>query len=111
MASSSSSTPRLTQSTVLCPSSAGWPRIADLHGYAPQVRIGIHAGEVQLENGAVTGSAVHRAARLCAAAHGDTVVVSREALEASGRPLVGLREYTLKGIEGKVAAAEVAWEG
>ncbi|HEY0832251.1 MAG TPA: AAA family ATPase [Candidatus Dormibacteraeota bacterium] len=78
-----------------------------LHGYAPQVRIGIHAGEVQMENGAVRGSAVHRAARLCAAARGDTVVVSREALEASARPLDGLREYTLKGIEGKVAAAEL----
>jgi class 3 adenylate cyclase/tetratricopeptide (TPR) repeat protein len=81
-----------------------------LHGYAPQVRIGIHAGEVQVENGAVRGSAVNRAARLCAAAGGDTIVVSREALEASGRALGGLREYALKGIKEKVAAAEVAWE-
>ena len=81
-----------------------------LHGYAPQVRIGIHAGDVQMENGAVRGSAVHRAARLCAAAHGDTVVVSREALEASGRPLGALREYTLKGIGEKVAAAELGLE-
>lgn len=81
-----------------------------LHGYAPQVRIGIHVGEVQVENGAVRGSAVHRAARLCAAAGGDTIVVSREALEASGRALGGLREYALKGIKEKVAAAEVAWE-
>jgi class 3 adenylate cyclase len=81
-----------------------------LHGYAPQVRIGIHAGEVQVENGAVRGAAVHRAARLCAAARGDTIVVSREALEASDRPLAGLREYALKGIKEKVAAAELAWE-
>ena len=81
-----------------------------LHGYAPQVRIGIHAGEVQIENGAVRGSAVHRAARLCGAAGGDTIVVSREALEAGGRPLDGLREYALKGIKEKVAAAELVWE-
>ena len=81
-----------------------------LHGYAPQVRIGIHAGDVQMENGAVSGSAVHRAARLCMAARGDTIVVSREALEASDRPLGGLREYTLKGIKEKVPAAELAWE-
>ncbi|HEX7263762.1 MAG TPA: AAA family ATPase [Candidatus Dormibacteraeota bacterium] len=81
-----------------------------LHGYAPQVRIGIHAGEVQMENGAVRGAVVHRAARLCAAARGDTIVVSREALEAGGRPLRGLQEFALKGIKEKVEAAEVAWE-
>lgn len=81
-----------------------------LHGYAPQVRIGIHAGEVQLENGAVRGAAVHRTARLCAAAGGDTIVVSREALEASGRPVAGLQEFALKGIREKVAAAEVPWD-
>ncbi len=82
-----------------------------LHGYAPQVRIGIHAGEVQLENGAVRGAAVHRAARLCAAARGDSIIASREALEASGRPPGTLHEFALKGIKEKVAAAEVAWEG
>jgi hypothetical protein len=47
---------------------------------------------------------------LCQAARGDTIVVSREALEASDRPLGGLREYALKGIKEKVAAAELAWE-
>jgi class 3 adenylate cyclase len=81
-----------------------------LHGYAPQVRIGIHAGEVQMENGAVRGAAVHRASRLCGAARGDTIVVSRSALEDSGRPLNGLNEFALKGIKEKVEAAEVAWE-
>ncbi|HEV2476648.1 MAG TPA: AAA family ATPase [Candidatus Dormibacteraeota bacterium] len=82
-----------------------------LHGYAPQVRIGIHAGEVQMENGAVRGAAVHRAARLCAVARAEKIIVSREALEAGGRPARILHEYALKGIKEKVAAAEVAWEG
>ncbi|HET9781493.1 MAG TPA: LuxR C-terminal-related transcriptional regulator, partial [Candidatus Dormibacteraeota bacterium] len=82
-----------------------------LHGYAPQIRIGIHAGEVQLENGAVRGAAVHRAARLCAAARGDSIVASREALEAAGGPAGTLHEFVLKGIKEKVAAAEVAWDG
>jgi len=53
---------------------------------------------------------MHRAARLCAAARGDTIVVSREALEASGRTLAGLRDYALKGFKDKVAAAELDWE-
>jgi class 3 adenylate cyclase len=81
-----------------------------LHGYAPQLRIGIHSGEVHIENGAVRGAAVPRAARLCAAAQSDTIVVSREALEASGRPVSGLQEFMLRGIKEKVAAAVVAWE-
>lgn len=81
-----------------------------LHGYAPQVKIGIHLGEVQASDSALRGAAVHRAARLCAAARADTIVVSREALAASGRPLTGLRDYELKGIKEPVAAAEVAWD-
>jgi class 3 adenylate cyclase len=81
-----------------------------MHGYAPQVRIGIHTGEVQMENGTVRGAAVHRAARLCTTARADTIVVSREALQASGRPLAGLHQFALKGVKEKVEAAEVAWE-
>src|SRR5438552_1615569 len=82
-----------------------------LHGYAPQVRIGIHVGEVQLADSSVRGAAVHRAARLCAAADADRILVSREALEAGGRPLNGLRKLELKGIKEPVEAAEVRWEG
>jgi len=82
-----------------------------LHGYAPQVRIGIHVGEVQPSGSAVRGAAVHRAARLCAAARGDSIVVSREALEAASRPLTGLRKFELKGIKEPVEAAEITWEG
>jgi class 3 adenylate cyclase len=48
---------------------------------------------------------------LCAAAGGDSIVASREALEAAGRPTTGLREMSLRGIKEKVAATEVAWDG
>jgi class 3 adenylate cyclase len=82
-----------------------------LHGYAPQVRIGIHVGEVHGSDSAVRGAAVHRAARLCAAAPADGIVVSREALEAGGRPLIGLQKLDLKGIKEPVEAASVKWEG
>jgi class 3 adenylate cyclase len=81
-----------------------------LHGYAPQVRIGIHFGEVQVDGSLLRGAAVHRAARLCAAARADTIVASREALEASGRQPVGLQKLVLKGISEPVEAAEVRWE-
>ena len=83
-----------------------------LNGYAPQVRIGIHAGEVSTsESSSLRGVAVHRASRLCAAARPDTILVSREALEAGGRPVTGLRSYELKGIKEPVEAGEVRWEG
>ena len=81
-----------------------------LHGYAPQVRIGIHFGEVQGSDSAVRGAAVHRAARLCAAARADAILASREALEASGRSVIRLQKFTLKGIKEPVEAAEVTWE-
>jgi len=81
-----------------------------LHGYAPQVRIGIHAGEVNDSDSSVRGVAVHRASRLCATAQPDHILASREALEAAGRPPSGLRKLELKGIKDRVEAAEVRWE-
>jgi class 3 adenylate cyclase len=81
-----------------------------VHGYAPQIRIGVHVGEVQGSGSSIRGAAVHRAARLCAAARADSIVASREALEASGRRVVGLQRYVLKGIKEPVEAAEVNWE-
>jgi class 3 adenylate cyclase len=81
-----------------------------LHGYAPQVRIGIHVGEVHGSDSSVRGAAVHRAARLCAAARADSILASREAIEAAGRQPHGLQKFELKGIKEPVEAAEVAWE-
>jgi class 3 adenylate cyclase len=82
-----------------------------LHGYAPQVRIGIHVGEVQVSGSSVRGSAVHTASRLCDAAQADHIVVSREALEAGGRRPVGLQKLVLKGIKEPVEAADLKWVG
>ena len=81
-----------------------------LHGYAPQVRIGIHFGPATQAESAVRGAAVHRAARLCGAAEPDSILVSREALEAAHRPATDLRSYTLKGIKEPVEAAVVDWQ-
>ncbi|HEY1456620.1 MAG TPA: AAA family ATPase [Candidatus Dormibacteraeota bacterium] len=80
------------------------------HGYAPQMRIGIHTGEVSEAESALRGVAVHRASRLCAAAHPDTILASREAVQASGRKPGGMRKLVLKGIKEPVEAAEIHWE-
>src|SRR5579872_4458193 len=43
----------------------------------PKVRMGIHTGEASLSGeGRYVGVAVHRAARICAAAHGGQVLIS-----------------------------------
>jgi len=49
-----------------------WPDGIDL-----KVRIGIHTGQAALTDGRYTGLAVHRAARIGAAAHGDQILVSQ----------------------------------
>jgi len=74
------------------------------------LRIGIHAGEVQIENGTVRGAAVHRAAHLCVAARADSIVASRETLEAVGGPVGGLQQFALIGTKERVAGGEIRWE-
>jgi YVTN family beta-propeller protein len=49
-----------------------WP-----DGAAVKVRMGIHTGQASPADGRYTGLAVHRAARICAAAHGGQVLVSQ----------------------------------
>jgi predicted ATPase/class 3 adenylate cyclase len=76
-----------------------WP-----DGVRPQVRIGIHTGEPLVVAQDYAGLDVHRAARICAAAHGGQVLVSRRTRELLGDDLppgVGLHdlgEHRLKDL-------------
>ena len=81
-----------------------------MHGYAPEVRIGIHVGDVSSSETSIRGAAVHRASRLCAKARPGSILVSREALEASGLKASALQRFELKGIREPVEAAELRWE-
>jgi YVTN family beta-propeller protein len=49
-----------------------WPEGAEF-----KVRMGIHTGQAEVSDGRYTGLAVHRAARICAAAHGGQVLLSQ----------------------------------
>jgi YVTN family beta-propeller protein len=49
----------------------GWPEDGEI-----RVRIGINTGEASLEDGRYVGFAVHRAARISAAAHGGQILLS-----------------------------------
>src|SRR5215210_6697835 len=63
------------------------------------VGMGIHTGEPQLREGGYVGIDVHRAARICAAAHGRQVVVSETTQRLlDGVPLRDLGEHRLKDL-------------
>src|SRR6266576_2702091 len=49
-----------------------WPE-----GFELRIRIGVHSGEASMQGGKYVGVAVHRAARICAAAHGGQILVSQ----------------------------------
>ena len=58
-------------------------------------RMGIHAGEATLAAGNYFGLAVHRAARICAAAHGGQILLSqttRDVVEDDLQARLELRE-------------------
>lgn len=80
-------------------------------GFAPQVRIGIHAGEALAVDRDYTGRTVHQAARIGAIGGGGEIVVSAETAEAAGSEfaLRHPREVTLKGISEPVRVASVTW--
>ena len=81
------------------------------HGFAPTVRIGLHAGEATARDDDYFGSAVTRAARISAAAGAGEVLVSAELLARCDHrvPVAAERSLVLKGIAEPVAAALIAW--
>jgi len=79
-----------------------------LQGYAPQVRIGVHWGDVDSDGQAMRGAAVHRAARICGAAQAGEILASREALDAARRR-AKMRRVRVKGIQEEIEVGTVAW--
>jgi predicted ATPase/class 3 adenylate cyclase len=63
-----------------------------------RVRIGIHSGEVLVADGDYIGLEVHKAARICAAAHGGQVLVSEQTRSLAGAALEDLGEHRLKDL-------------
>ena len=71
---------------------------AALVGGPIRVRVGIHTGEPLLVSGNYVGLDVHKAARICAAAHGGQVLVSLATRELVPNGLRELGEYRLKDL-------------
>ena len=90
-----------------------WPE-----GAAVKVRMGVHTGQASPADGRYTGVAVHRAARIGAAAHGGQVLVSQatqtlleDEEEDLGIELRDLGSQPLKGLDRPVHLYQVAAPG
>lgn len=82
-----------------------------MHGFAPQVRVGLHAAEATVIADDYAGLGVHEAARVGALAEGGEVVVTCETLEGTtiGHPVGEERTVALKGIARRVSVASIEW--
>jgi class 3 adenylate cyclase len=82
------------------------------HGFAPQVRIGLHTAEATREGRDYRGRGVHVAARIGAAAAGEEILISDAALRGLGPARFGLsepRQLTLKGVNELVEVRSIDW--
>lgn len=80
-------------------------------GFAPQVRIGLHAAPAQRHDGAYRGKGVHVAARIAALAEGGEILASRDTIESAppGITLSVPRSVTLKGLSEVLEVVTVGW--
>ena len=82
------------------------------HGFAPLVRIGLHATEATRKGRDYQGRGVHVAARIGAAAVGEEILVSGAALSEISSNRFGLsepRQLTLKGVDEPIEVRSVTW--
>jgi class 3 adenylate cyclase len=78
------------------------------HGFAPQVRIGVHASDATQVGRNFTGRGVHEAARIAALAEGGEIVASTQTTGGQaqdGEP----RTVTLRGISNPVEIVNIKW--
>src|SRR4051812_15659998 len=69
-----------------------------LEGLSLRVRMGIHTGEPSIVGGHYVGLDVHRAARICAAAHGGQVLLSQTTRNLTDADARDLGEHRLKDL-------------
>jgi class 3 adenylate cyclase len=80
------------------------------HGFAPQVRIGLHAAEATRAGSNYTGMGVHTAARVGAVAEAGEIVASATSVEGlEGLELTDRRSVTMKGIAEPIEMVSIGW--
>ena len=80
-----------------------------LHGFAPKVRIGVHASGATQVGRNVSGKGVHQAARIAALADGGEIISSQATAAGSRFPTSEPRSVTLRGTSEPVEIVTVSW--
>jgi class 3 adenylate cyclase len=78
-------------------------------GFAPQVRIGVHASDATRVGRNFTGKGVHEAARIGALAEGGEIVASASTAQGGRFPVSKQRSVTVKGIADPMDVVTVDW--
>jgi class 3 adenylate cyclase len=81
------------------------------HGFAPQVRIGLHEAEASTRALDFSGRGVHEAARIGSLAAGGQILASLTTIQNSTArfPVSAPRSVTLKGVSQPVEVVTVEW--
>jgi class 3 adenylate cyclase len=80
------------------------------HGFAPQVRVGLHQTAATKVGLAYRGKGVHEAARIAAEAQGGEVLASWHTAQPCKFATSEPREVTLKGIAQPVQIVSISWK-
>jgi class 3 adenylate cyclase len=83
----------------------------DAQGFAPEVRIGVHAAEASQVGSDYTGKGVHEAARIASVAAAGEIAASRSTLDSAVSPIPyhQEQEVRLKGLSTPLVIAKVVW--
>jgi class 3 adenylate cyclase len=79
------------------------------HGFAPQVRIGLHASDATQVGRNFRGKGVHEAARIAALAGGGEIFASKDTVAGTRATASEPRSVTLKGLTEAVEVVTVSW--
>lgn len=81
------------------------------HGFAPSVRLGLHATEASEVRGNYHGKGVHEAARIAALAGAGEIIASRSTLDlaSSTLPVGDVQMVALKGVSEPVEVVQIRW--
>ena len=78
-------------------------------GFAPQVRIGLHASDATMVGRNFTGKGVHEAARIGALADAGQIVASVQTADGGAFAVTDRRTVTVKGISDPIEVATIDW--
>ena len=78
-------------------------------GFAPQVRIGLHAAGATQVGRNFTGKGVHEASRIAGLAEGGEIVASRDTAAGGRFPISEPRTVEVRGIAASIEVVSVQW--